>query len=126
VTTLALTDHRRALVRLARVDLRMPVGKRTLVLLVLLASFAAGLVEVPRADAARKWYWSEAKAESRLKQRYRSVRTATCVGIDARSIFVNGQELHRGFLCYGGLWDGGAYDITLFPRGNRRFIWFRY
>jgi hypothetical protein len=50
------------------------------------------------------------------------VRTATCIGIGARSIFVRGQELHRGFYRYGALWRGDDYQITLYPRGKRQFI----
>jgi hypothetical protein len=106
---------------------RTVISNRPLVLVVLLAALTiGGLVHAPHADAAQRWYWTESKAETRWKQRYRVVRTASCIGIDAQAKFINGRWYDRGFFCSGELWDGREYQITLHVRGKRRFIWFRY
>jgi hypothetical protein len=104
--------------------------KRILILTVVLAVGATtlGLSQPPAADAAgKKWYWTEGKAEKRVKRYFSDVRTAWCIGFGYNWRYDRyGREVFTAFYCSGRLLDATDYQITIYTKGKKRFKWYPY
>jgi hypothetical protein len=104
--------------------------KRLLIIaiVVTLGAGAVGLGSPSQADAAmKKWFWTEQKAEKRVKYRFSDVRSADCIGFGYNWRYNRyGQEVYTAFYCSGSLTDGSEYQITIYTTGKYRFKWYRY
>jgi hypothetical protein len=90
------------------------------------ATSAAGSPETS-ATTAGSWYWSERKAERRVKGRFGDVKSAWCIGAGYNYRFrSDGTEVFTQFYCSGYLTDGSDYDIHVYPTGRKSFRWYDY
>ena len=75
----------------------------------------------------KKWYWTERKAELRVKRYFSDVRSADCTGFGYNWRYNRyGQEIFTAFYCSGSVTDGSEYQITIYTTGKNRFKWFPY
>ena len=109
---------------LGKIERKLRPGKTILVVLLLAASLGTGLATASDAEA-RRWYWTEGKAEKRLKQKYR-VRSAWCTGSGHNWRIIRGREYFTQFYCSGRTRLGDSYGLTLYPKGRRSFRWFKF
>jgi hypothetical protein len=97
------------------------IVKRALIALaVVTAMLSTSAAFAVDAEAARKAYWTESKAEKRLKQRYGAIRRAWCVGTSARYRVIRGRWYYTQFSC--STWaSDGELEVVLYPTGKRSF-----
>src|SRR4051812_5022591 len=105
--------------------------RRALLLLLLamatLGAITVGSSDPPSAEARTKWFWTERKAETRIKQRFSDIRSVDCSGLGYNRRYDRyGRELFAGFYCYGSLTNRSEFQITIYTTGRNRFKWYPY
>src|SRR3954469_1158494 len=92
------------------VSYREQVMKRAVAILITAAGLmVATPIDMQEAQAAKRYYWTEQKSETRLKQKYTIIRKVSCLGSGYNAKFRKGQWVYSQFICSGKMWSGKRF-----------------